>query len=129
MIKPSDLIDFSKKQSNASDEVARRCGIHAAYYALYHDALEWAEQNGFCFNGGESKHKQVRDFFEGHQDRRAKAVGHILKAAITKRILADYHLEKDVGQAELKTHQYHCQMGMQDLNSLKKACDESNKTA
>lgn len=104
-----------------SDEMAWRCGIHSAYYALYQAALTWAEYRGFRLDSHQSVHKQLREFYLAQNDRNDKLIGKKLGTAFEIRCHADYDWRKPIKKSTFDTHLLLCQQGINDMARLQQS--------
>lgn len=89
------IFDWDKFRELAEDlrqsetEVARRTAISRVYYAVYHRAKTYLENEGFQFRQFESSHRQIWDEFKDN-GRTFWAIGNTGDRLRANRVKADY---------------------------------------
>lgn len=91
MVEPQDFMS-SGKSILGNVEINNRNAVSRIYYSVYHISLHFASNYlGFpCV--GQSRHKQLIDFFKSSNDRSLKVIGRQMEKLRNARNEADYSL-------------------------------------
>jgi uncharacterized protein (UPF0332 family) len=106
MIEPQAFLDEAVRilGREPTREIASRTVISRAYYACYHQALAYAQRQGYGsgFQATGGVHKRLRQFLRQHwaQDPDATDLLRDLEHLFHIRIRADYRLDRDVYVAD-----------------------------
>ena len=101
MIEPQDFMS-SGKSMLGNVEINNRNAVSRIYYSVYHISLHFAGNYlGFtCV--GQSRHKQLIDFFKSRNDRSLQLIGRQMEKLRNARNEADYTLETYVSPEDVK---------------------------
>ena len=92
MIEPQDFMS-SGKSMLGNVEIDNRNAVSRIYYSVYHISLHFADNYlGFTYVSGQSRHKQLIDFFKSSNDRSLKVIGRQMEKLRNARNEADYSL-------------------------------------
>ena len=101
MVEPQDFMS-SGKSILGNVEINNRNAVSRIYYSVYHISLHFASNYlGFpCV--GQSRHKQLIDFFKSSNDRSLKVIGRQMEKLRNARNEADYILTTYVSLEDVK---------------------------
>lgn len=106
-INPKDLLMLATRQAEHSGEAWRRSAVSRAYYASFHQCLQWhggkaldGEQVGYS-RGGVHRHllDQLSERGRGgsrKQKRQCKRLSHLMREQRQRRVAADYAIDKEI---------------------------------
>lgn len=98
MSTPEDFLDLAKQQIALNHETAYRSACHLAYYALFHAAYEFVNNDTNAQIGDtHALHSAVRRYLkERKSDRLLVNLGRALENAFDIRVQADYFLQEPI---------------------------------
>lgn len=102
MIEPQDFMS-SGKFMLGDVEINNRNAISRIYYGVYHISLNFASNYlGFTYVSGQSRHKQLINFFKSYDNRKLKVIGRQMEKLRNARNEADYSLESFISSEDAK---------------------------
>lgn len=90
----NEFRELAEKLRQGENEAAKRTAISRIYYAVYHRAKNYLENEGFQFRQFESSHRQIWDEFKD-KGRTFAAIGNTGDRLRANRVKADYIAEID----------------------------------
>jgi uncharacterized protein (UPF0332 family) len=85
-----EYLTLAQELGRRNEEACLRTSLSRAYYYVYHQALNRAEQNGFRSSEGESTHTQLWRLFHKSPDPACVVLGQIALRLKGRREKADY---------------------------------------
>ncbi len=115
MIEPQDFMS-SGKLMLGNVEINNRNAISRIYYGVYHISLNFAGNYlGFTYESGQSRHKQLINFFKSCNDRKLKVIGRQMEKLRNARNEADYSLKSFISSDDAK---YELQRAIQTIAQI-----------
>lgn len=88
----NEFRQLAEQLKQSKDEASQRTAISRIYYAVYHQAKIYLENEGFIFRQFESSHRQIWDEFK-NKGRTFAAIGNTGDRLRANRVKADYIAE------------------------------------
>lgn len=102
-ISPNDFLLSAEAALKLGGELNYRNAMSRAYYAAYHTLKPYADGMQYTGKPRQGIHRRLVHKFVSSPDIELRKIGYIMESCLTRRVIADYELDRMVTKSDAET--------------------------